>query len=238
MYYVSQTEIERLDAVAVEFGLEVRQMMELAGFFIRPVFHDLGISRDTSVLILVGPGNKGGDGLAAARQLVNTGFTVDMVLLSSEAHISSDAYHQLKLLKYMEVPRITYEAESSEEIQGHLKNADVIIDAMIGYNLSGELREPYVYIVRQMNESTSYVVSYDLPTGVKATDGTIAGEAVRANATLTLAAPKRAFTTETGKAYAGTVYVGDLGIPERLYQEAYGRGRPRFPADGILNIDT
>ena len=84
MYKAIAQEMERLDALAVESGLEIEQMMELAGYHMLSVFQERGYTTEGKVAVVVGKGNKGGDGVAAARHLVNYGYEVDIVLVSRE----------------------------------------------------------------------------------------------------------------------------------------------------------
>ena len=98
--------MEQLDKLAVQNGLEIRQMMELAGWHMISLFNILRISRQSPIVVIVGKGNKGGDGLSAARHLANYGWEVSVILLSKI--ISADALHHLSLLKKMRVPIIVY----------------------------------------------------------------------------------------------------------------------------------
>ena len=231
MYYATADEMEKLDEVAVENGLEIRQMMELAGWHMLCVFDELGVSFDAAVAITVGHGNKGGDGLSAARHLINHGWqNVRVVLAGGEESLKPDPAHHLALLQGMQVPVEQWSADTS------LADVDVVIDALLGYHLNGAPRSPFDAIIEAVNASGAQVVAYDMPSGVDATSGECREPCIKADATLTLALPKRVFQEEAGVSTSGTVYLGDIGIPAWMYREATGGERPAFSGLGVRQV--
>jgi len=237
MYYASKTEIERLDTVAVNSGLEVRQMMELAGFFIRPIFDRLGITSSRHVTVCVGPGNKGGDGLAAARQLMNTGYEVS-VIFTYQSQLSADAAHQVRVLQHMEFDFLDLATctDRENQLMQRTQHTDLYIDALVGYNLQSEPYGAVKTLINHMNDSQKPVVSYDVPTGMDSTKGAIYTPVISAVATLSLAIPKQAFQQTNAKLKTGRIFVGDLGIPDVLYRTALGIHRPQFDTNGVIEI--
>ena len=227
MYYVSEKEIEELDRLAVKSGLTITQMMELAGKHIITLFEVMTLSKDSSVAIVCGKGNKGGDGLSAARHLVNNGWKVDIILLSKE--ISEPAQHQLELVEKMESPVYMFE---SEEAKQSITKSSVVIDSLIGYHLEGAPEGIFASAVEQINSSEATVISYDIPTGVDATTGECLGECVEADVTLSLAIPKKGLT-----GVQGTIYIADIGIPTFLYDEIKKGSRPNFNQSGLILLN-
>jgi len=221
MYYATAKEMERLDKLAVANGLEIRQMMELAGWHMVSLFYKLQISQKEKVLVIVGKGNKGGDGLSAARHLANHGWKVKVLLLDKE--ITSDSQHHLDLLEKM---RFSIELYSPGK--NYTKGSDVIVDSLIGYHLDGPPRGVFKEVIEAINTSQRGVVSYDLPSGVDATTGECFDPCVQAHATLSLAMPKKVFDTPEGKAKSGQIFVADIGIPAFLYDEIAQGSRPPF----------
>lgn len=217
-YFASTREMALLDKLAVEHGLEIRQMMELAGWHMLELFDRLSIKRDKKVTVVVGKGNKGGDGLCAARHLINHGFTVSVVLLSQD--LKPDPKHQLELLKKMNVKHFDYSNNPSESEKVLSQGTGVIIDALIGYNLSGAPRGLFAQIIRAINRlKSTTIISYDLPTGINPTTGEIYNPSIKADATLTLGLFKKLFNIKESKQQSGEVYLADLGIPDRLYNK-------------------
>jgi len=235
MYHSTTQEIEELDRVAVAGGLEIRQMMELAGFHMLAVFGKEKISKESAIAVVCGKGNKGGDGLSAARHLYNHGWENISVVLADE-NIKPDTAHHLALLKKMQMPISVYteREKEKEEARKIIANADVILDSLIGYHLDGAPRGVFAELISAVNKSRALVIAYDLPSGADATTGECPGVCVTADATLTLAVPKKLFETEAGRALSGTVYVADIGIPRAFYDAVVPGSRPDFPPSGML----
>jgi len=223
MYYATAKEMERLDKLAVENGLEIRQMMELAGWHMVSLFETLRISKLSSVVVMVGKGNKGGDGLSAARHLANHGWDVSVILLSET--ISADSRHHLGLLKKMRVPTMIYENNKSKA-RWVIEHSTVLIDALIGYHLDGPPRGLFKEVIELMNKSGKKIIAYDLPSGIDATTGECLHPCIQARATLSLALPKRAFKVKKSTVACGKIFLADIGIPNFLYDRIHGGSRP------------
>lgn len=236
IYFASRDEIERLDKLAMEKGLQIRQMMELAGYHMTGIFKQKSISKIAKIAVACGKGNKAGDGLSATRHLVNNGWTnISVILLSS--NMKEDPLHHLALLEKMDIDIIRLEEgkEYIEKAITAIQTADVIIDALIGYSLNGAPRGNYEKIIQRVNSSSAKTIAYDIPSGLTATDGNIPGECVKAETTLTLALPKKAFKTENGREYSGEIFLGDIGIPEFIYNLVSQNSRPDFK-NGIVKL--
>ena len=235
MYFATAQEMAKLDDVAVASGLEIRQMMELAGWHILSVLRDMEITPENSISILVGKGNKGGDGLSAARHLINSGYKPNVFLVSDDR--TKDANHQLQLIRSSGFVH-NFNGEDPWQTNA-LHSSDLIIDALVGYRLDGPLRGPVLEAVNTLNQTNSKVVSYDIPTGISA-DGTIFNPHVKADATLMLALAKKVAQTDS-RAELGTIYLADIGISAALYQRVTQdpNSRPRFLSHlvGIEIID-
>lgn len=234
MYYASEKEMETLDALAVRSGLEIGQMMELAGWHMVSLFKKLRMPKSAVITIVVGKGNKGGDGLSAARHIVNNGWKVQVILLS--INISKDSKHHLLLIKKMKIPIILY-SQNKEKAHDLIKNSDILIDALIGYHLSGSPRGVFKEIIECMNGAKNKIIAYDLPSGVDATTGKCMSPCIRAYATLSLALPKRAFKTNGVKKSCGKIFLADIGIPNFLYDRIRAGSRPHFGySDGLMRL--
>ena len=224
-YYSTKEGIEKLDELAVAKGLEIRQMMELAGWHILSVFSELKIPKTVKVVVVCGKGNKGGDGLSATRHLINHNWKVDVVLISKE--LVANAQHHLNLLRKMKVSTINY-SDNKKKAGRVINSSGVIIDALIGYRLKGVPRGDYADVIRTINSSGKKVMAYDIPTGIDATTGGCFNPSIRADATLTLALPKKAFKSEKAKKQSGQIFLADIGIPAFIYDQIYPNSRPDF----------
>lgn len=197
------------DRLAVEeFSICLLQMMEHAGSALAGLADALG--PPGPVTVLAGGGNNGGGGLCAARHLVNRGRSVEVVLASSR-HGPAPRRHLSTL------------AEMGIEPVEEPGSNPLVIDALVGYGLDGELRGRAADLARGIAED-AFVLSLDLPSG----HGT-AG-AVRADATMTLALPKSRISD------VRPLYLADLGLPAALWARLGLEVGPVFAAGPIVEI--
>ncbi|MHB0912320.1 MAG: NAD(P)H-hydrate dehydratase [Armatimonadota bacterium] len=215
MKVASADEMRSFDRRAVEeFGVPGIVLMENAG---RHVFeaarHLLGDPCGKRVAIVAGRGNNGGDGFVAARHLRDAGAQVTVHLAVDPSEVKGDAGINLAILTKTGLPVVR--AEGSEDLSG----SDLIIDALLGTGLRGEVRGLAVDLIERINSAGVPVVSVDIPSGLDADTGRILGTCVRADCTVTFALPKIGLLTYPGAAAAGRLVVGEIGIPHRLYEE-------------------
>lgn len=196
---VSAAEMREIDRVAVDIGIGVRWMMEHAGRTLAETAaefaRECGCDR---VTVLAGDGGNGGGGLCAARHLLNRGCEVDVVLDRPVSELSGATADHWKVLDAMGV-----DPTDTPEHPG------VVIDALVGYGLSGALRGRAADLVGRLDAP---VLALDVPSGVDATTGEQPGPAVDPDRTLTLALPK------TGLADGGDLLLADIGIPRTVYE--------------------
>lgn len=202
---VTAAEMNEVDRIAVdEIGLDLLQMMENAGRNLARHVRSHGPER---VSVVAGNGGNGGGGLACARHLANRGIEVTVVLDRPAADLSGAAASQFRVLAATDVP-------VSESDVADI-DADVVVDALIGYGLTGSIRGPAEELIRAINDGQETVVSLDVPSGIDATSGETLGVAVEANSTVTLALPK------TGLVASDTpVVLGDIAVPAVVYERA------------------
>lgn len=230
-FYYSKEQIKLLDDLAVKNGLEIRQMMEIAGFQMAVLFKILNIPNSAKITIFCGKGNNGGDGLSAARFLANGGWKVNVII--ADRKLNENATHHFTLLKKMSVP-IVYFEEKPQEAGRLITKSDIIIDALFGYNIHGNPKEPYSHIIELLNRSDATLIAYDLPSGLDATHRKCFEPCIQADYTLALAIPKISHKTKSGKKQSGRIYVADIGIPQFLYDKIKKNSRPDFKGSLII----
>ena len=177
----------------------------------------MGDLRGRRVVVVCGKGNNGGDGFAIARYLSIAGAEVKALLAASRKDVSGDALAHLRFAEAANVPitEITSDGKANAVAQA-MGQARLIVDAMLGIGISGGARGVIAKIIPFVNEADAPVVAVDVPSGLNADTGEVAGACVKAMWTVTLGLPKRGLLLYPGAAYAGEIYVGDLGIPSSL----------------------
>ena len=239
---VSAAEMAEVDRLATDvFGISLLQMMELAGSHLADLaVHRLGgDARDRRVLVAVGPGNNGGGGLTAARHLVNRGARVRVVLARPARRLSEAGRHQLATLLEMGVSccMAVYDITDAE-IDQELAEADLVVDAVLGYRGRGAPYDEVATLVERIATAVGRILSLDVPSGVDPDDGIAADPAVRASATLTLALPKAGLLTDAGRDAAGELYLADIGLPAALYERVGLTVGTPFAAGRIVRLEA
>ena len=222
--YVSPEEMRRMDAFAIDtLGIPGVTLMENAG---RAVFEQAynGIVGTTSpALVFCGRGNNGGDGFVAARHLLNNGIETHVFVVGAISKIKGDAGVNLRILQRMGTPIEKVTKKSLPELRRRMRRCGLIIDALLGTGLSGEVVGLYSDVITLINETGCPVLAVDIPSGLDGTTGKPLGISIVANATVTFQLPKKAFENPRARNYTGQLKVVDIGIPVHLY-DASQRG--------------
>jgi NAD(P)H-hydrate epimerase len=206
-------EMRTVDRVTVdEIGLPGAVLMERAG---------LGAAAEVlqwfpaaqRIAVVCGSGNNGGDGFVAARHLAAAGRQVEVLLVEGESKVRREPRAFLEVLKKLDVPvrRVNVTGWRSA-----FDGIDLVIDAMLGTGVSGAPKPPFEAAIRAIGASLLPVVALDIPSGVDASDGTIEGDAIRADLTVTFHAPKIGLAIAPGRFHAGRVKAIDIGIPHQV----------------------
>ena len=177
-----------LDRAAAERGVPVVALMERAGRELASAARDVvGGSYGSRAVVVCGSGNNGGDGLVAARHLASWGFAVCAVLLADAASLRDPAAANHARLGGTGVRVRPYAAAALER---ELTRADVVVDAIVGTGFHGIPEGPFAEAVDAIGRAGITVVAADVPSGVNAETGAVAGRAIRADVTVTFGAPK------------------------------------------------
>jgi NAD(P)H-hydrate epimerase len=184
-----------------EQGVPASELMEAAGTALAEAVAEL--APQGPVRIFCGKGNNGGDGLVAARHLRGMGFAVDVVQLWSG-----------------EVPG---------DFGAWLAGSGAVVDAIFGTGFEGAPREPALAAMEAINRCGAPVVACDIASGVDASSGEVAGEAVEADLTVSFHAAKLGHWIAPGKWHTGELRVVPIGIPE---------GAPAAPAGGTIDASV
>lgn len=218
-------EVDRL--MISDYGIELIQMMENAGHNLAELTGRLlGASLSgRSICVLCGRGNNGGGGMVAARHLRNRGADVHVIRLAGE--LKTVPAKQWNILENMGLRNEPY---------FDLSEADMILDALIGYGLDGDPRPEVAVWIEKANAAGRPILALDTPSGLDTTAGTAGKPTVRAEATMSLALPKVGLITESARPYVGNLYLADISIPPELYRQMGLEIGNIFEQDTIIKI--
>ena len=241
-----------IDRFAIEErGVPSLDLMERAGAGVTRAVER--IAPDGPVLVVCGTGNNGGDGLVVARLLRDAGRAVTVVCAGDLAKLSGDARANLERLPGPAPVALgglgggsgatpggssttAVPADAPDGGVGALGGASVVVDALLGTGFTGKPRGGVGEAIAALERCAAPVVSVDVPSGVDASTGVVAGGAVRARATVTFHAAKPGLWIHPGKAHAGAVEVLDIGIPRRAAVQNASVGRPEPPPE-LASVD-
>jgi hydroxyethylthiazole kinase-like uncharacterized protein yjeF len=148
-----------------------------------------------------GTGSNGGDGLVVARKLHEAGRAVEITLVGDESKLKGDAAENLRRAR-----------ELGLEPTAEGREGEVVVDALFGTGFSGKPRREAARSIEELNALGAPVVAVDVPSGVDASTGRVAGPAVEAEATVTFHGPKVGLAVAPGRFVAGDVEVADIGL--------------------------
>jgi NAD(P)H-hydrate epimerase len=216
-----------LDRLAIEeFGISGNILMERAG---EAAFNAL---RETwpeakRIAVLCGVGNNGGDGYVIARLAQEQGLDVSVLQVGDAARLGGDALAALQRLHGVDVSPANYDEQD-------LDDYDVLVDALLGTGLSGEVRSPFMLAINAINDSNTPVLAVDCPSGLDVDTGMPCGLAVKADCTITFIGMKRGLLTGEASDYCGRILFDDLKLPTAVYE----RLKPAASRIGYLTLRT
>jgi hydroxyethylthiazole kinase-like uncharacterized protein yjeF len=204
-----------LDRMTQSRGISADLLMERAGRAVALAALDvMGGSYGRRAVVVCGKGNNGGDGLVAARYLARWGVRVAVVAVEALDDLREPAAGNAARLN--EVTSIRVLPFAHAMLDRELRRADVAIDALFGTGFRGIPEDDWAEAIAGLNASPTPVVAVDIPSGVNGATGTVEGDAVRADLTVTFGAPKVGIVILPGAERAGAVRVADIGFPQDL----------------------
>ncbi len=223
MKIVTVSEMKEIENKAFcEFGFEESLLVENVGFkgahFIYENF--LNDHYFNEMIILVGRGNNGADGLAIGRHLRNRGLSVRAFLLFPDEKETPELSKQLKLAKNYGV-KIT-EVRSVESFNAYftqIQDQYLVIDGLVGTGLRLPLSSFLFDIIETINNNSTITISIDIPTGVTGDAGSVGSTAIHADYTLAIGLPKTGHFINEGAKRSGQLVVLDVGLPALLLRK-------------------
>ena len=225
MRILTTAEMREADRRTIEeLGIPSIVLMENAGRAVVEAIHDAFDDLDERrIIVLCGRGNNGGDGFVVARTLAERGLDVVVYLVGAAADVTGDAARNLDLLGQLGHPVVELPDSAAWELHGPaVTQSELLIDALIGTGLSRPLEGMLETVVADINTSDVPVVAIDMPSGLSADTHHPIGATIRADLTVTLAAPKLPLVLEPGADEAGELVIADIGIPAAIVEDLPG----------------
>ena len=191
-----------------DMGFLKKFMMENAGAAaVRRLLEKIDDVKSKNILIFVGLGNNGGDGLVMARHLAGYGAKVTVMLLGSPDKIKTEeSSWNWEILQKMPSVNLI----SGDSLKFDFK-PDVIIDGILGTGISGEIREPYASAIDFINHANCYKFAVDVPSGLDPQTGETANIFTKCDMTVTFHKMKQGIPKR--KDLTGELFAEKIGIP-------------------------
>ncbi len=221
MFAAGKKEMQMTDHYTInELGLPGAVLMENAGQ--KVVEEIIAINNNyKKIVILVGGGNNGGDGFVIGRKLWDMGYTPILWLLVPPEKIKGDANIHFNVYKNRQLPISYFNGEFElSKIKNDIEDAEIIVDAMMGTGIKGEVRPPFQRIINFVNENHEgkTIVAVDIPSGLNSETGKVEGAVVKATKTITFVLPKKGFFLQEGPKYIGEWKAVDISVPPSLIE--------------------
>jgi len=203
--------VRHLDAVTIdEFKISGYELMKRAG---KALFNHLQNRYPIAnhVVVVCGAGNNAGDGYVLAKLAMQSGINVSVVSLVDPIKLQGDAKTAWKDWHSLSHQLATF----SQQL---INQADVVIDALLGTGLQRDLEGKWAETVQIINQSGTPVIAVDIPSGLCADTGRVAGCAINASSTMSFIGLKKGMLTHLGIDHCGELLFDDLTIPEGVYK--------------------
>jgi len=222
MKIVTAEQMREIDRSAANIGLTTETLMENAGRAVAEETKKLiGSVIGKQVLVVVGPGNNGGDGLVAGRYLDDWGAEVVIYLCSQrpagDKNLALAQEHDITVVQADQDKDFT-------RLDSLFGSSEVVIDAVLGTGRSrtvdGVFKEVLTRVIKSKQANSKLlIVAVDVPSGLDSDTGAVDPSCVYADATVTLGFPKPGLFSFPGAERVGKVIIADIGIPPSLAED-------------------
>lgn len=211
--------VSKVDAYCRDvLGIPTSVLMKKSGDAVAEVIRERA-PKNKHVVILAGKGNNGGDGYAAAAEIVSD-YDVVVYDVFSAGQKTDEGREFLALYKERGGKIINF--EPTAEILSHIKSAGCIVDAIFGTGFQGEMPEqlrPLAVAIREAVEAQK--IAIDVPLGINADNGSVSDFAISVGATVELSFIKPGIISYPARSFVGRVIHDDLGLPRKTITGAF-----------------
>ncbi len=218
--FYNNEQIRQLETLAIASGISAYQLMQEAGQAAFTLLQQI-YPEALKLSVICGAGNNAGDGFEVARLAHQKGLCVTVHTMRTTADYQGAAQQALQAAQQAGVTIIPVNEQSDFA-------ADLIVDALLGSGLKGEISPAYQTVIERINHINSPVVALDVPSGIDVDSGDMHGCAVQAEVTITFIGYKQGLFTRKGPGHCGELYCDNLQLPQHLLAQVK-------PAGEILN---
>lgn len=173
-------------------------------------------------LSVCGVGNNGADGVCVARQLMEQGYDVGVLIVGSLEKATEEFRYQLEQYRKHGGKERCYSGENINSEKITFNEKIVLIDGLFGIGLKREIQGVYKECIEFLNAlEREYTIAIDVPSGINADTGELMGTGIHADTTITFGCMKAGLVQKDGPDYAGKIVVRDIGIPMEAYDHCH-----------------
>ena len=222
MKILTTSQMRQVEQDCANIGLPPDKLMENAGkAFAEEARGILGNIKKQNILMLIGPGNNGGDGLVAARYFHDWGAKVSLFLFGDRA--PEDQNFTLIQERGIDCVSVT-EDENLDKLESRLASSNVVIDALFGIGTIRPFHDALQSALERVSDAKRNrpllrIITLDLPSGMNADTGAVDPACLYADNTITLGLPKTGLLKSPGVERVGRITVADIGIPAYLVDQ-------------------
>ena len=205
---ISVDQMYQIENKGHDMGFLKKFMMENAGAVaVRRLLEKIGSVESKNIVVFAGLGNNGGDGLVMARHLAGHGAKVTVMLLGAAEKIKTEeSSWNWSILEKMPSVKLLDDTPINFDFK-----PDVLIDAILGTGITGEIRESYASAINYINETKCYKFAVDVPSGVDPQTGETANIYTKCDMTVTFHKMKQGIPKR--KDLTGELFAEKIGIP-------------------------
>lgn len=221
-YLVRKEEMKRYDTNTIEFfGIPSMVLIERAALAAVEELVRGSLAARSRILVAVGTGNNGADGLVMARLLHLLGHEVLVLTADNQSKATEENRQEFAIAKKYGVAHETFGAflagmQEGEDAAGAYR-FDAVVDAVFGVGLSREIGGSYRQLLERLNGLPGKKIAVDIPSGIDADDGSVLGVAFRADLTVTFSYEKLGMRLFPGQEYCGRIVCRSVGIDDRSF---------------------
>jgi ADP-dependent NAD(P)H-hydrate dehydratase / NAD(P)H-hydrate epimerase len=238
MKVLTAEQMAYVDRTTIENGTPGIDLMRNAGMEVFGFIRDV-LCIGSDIVIVAGKGNNGGDGFRIAELCAENGYGVHVLLLGKKSDVKGDAATCMN--DFLKMSTNFVEISDSDKLAEHsdvIMSAQLIVDAVFGTGLNGEIKGLPASAIELVNMSGAAVAAVDIPSGVDATTGNVSKITVNADYTVSFGSPKVGHVVPPGRNMCGVIQIADIGFSDEVMDTVESAGNMLTSAEAAQLIPS